>query len=290
MKRIFRIFITIIAIAITAFIVLVIKETSMFSFSISDRKLNRTLLDEGLSFSIDRLKSGSQTIRYVKVRGNKKRTIVIIHGAPGSLKDFKRYFTDKELLEEASIIAVDRPGYGGSDYGRTEPSVINQAIAIGEVLKEIDSEKVILAGHSYGGPVASAVTMLNPSKVDALMLKAPAIDPANEKKFWIAKLGAMGPIKQIISGALGVASEEKLAHVDALKEMLPMWEKINIPVTMIHGKKDKIVPVENIEFLKRMIPNQHLRVVTNDDMNHIMIWTDYELVKKEILHLINRID
>ena len=58
------------------------------------------------------------------------------------------------------------------------------------------------------------------------------------------------------------------------------------PVILVHGIADNIVPVENIDFLKRLLVNAPLEVSTPSEMNHIMIWTEYEWVRQLLLEQI----
>ena len=273
-KWIRRVFI-LIGILFLGFFIFTSVVTNMLTFSISNSKLNKTLQQGKAQFSINNIDANGQNIRYVKVDGNDSCTIVFIHGAPGSLKDYKTYLLDDNLLAKTSIVAIDRPGYGNSNYGKVEPSILKQAEAVSTVLKEIKTDKIIIAGHSYGGPVAAAVAMLHNDNIDGLLLKAPAIDPNNEKQFWFAGLGAIPPVKWISKG-LYVAAVEKKTHVKGLMEILPLWNQIKVPVTMVHGQKDMIVPSKNIDFIKTKIPEDQLKVVTNDSMDHIMIWSDYD--------------
>ncbi len=45
--------------------------------------------------------------------------VVLVHGTPGSSNGFMDYLADSLLPEKAQLIALDRPGFGDSDYGKT---------------------------------------------------------------------------------------------------------------------------------------------------------------------------
>lgn len=51
-----------------------------------------------------------------------------------------------------------------------------------------------------------------------------------------------------------VANDEKLAHVESLRNEVQNFEDINIPVQVIHGSADSIVPYENFAYMKEKIP------------------------------------
>jgi pimeloyl-ACP methyl ester carboxylesterase len=49
------------------------------------------------------------------------------------------------------MIAIDRPGFGYSDFGMLK---FNGAISNNRLLYQIDNKQpMILVGHSYGGPM-----------------------------------------------------------------------------------------------------------------------------------------
>ena len=155
------------------------------------------------------------------------------------------------------------------------------------VLMGIDSNTIVV-GHSYGGPVAAALAMYYPEKVNQLILLAPAIDPYNEKAFKFNRVLNSFLVRWILSPSIKVAMDEKLNHEEALMELMNDWDEIKCPVTIMHGKKDWIVPIENVAFLEEKLSNTTLEVITPEKMSHIMIWTDYEVVKELILKVKNK--
>jgi pimeloyl-ACP methyl ester carboxylesterase len=196
---------------------------------------------------------------------------------------------DQELAERFYMIAIDRPGYGYSSYGEPMTSIKEQAEAVVAAIPD----HAILVGHSYGGPVAAAVAMYFPEKVRELVLLAPAVDPEHEKQFWINQIFDRRIVKWTLSGALQVALEEKLFHIVSLEEILHDWDLVQAPVTVVHGKKDNIVPYENSPFLQRVLTGSQVQLFSPENMNHIMIWTKYDWVKELILSkakTIHRVD
>jgi len=82
-----------------------------------------------------------------------------------------------------------------------------------------------------------------------------------------------------------VALDEKLSHEASLQEMSEDWNLITCPVTVVHGKKDNIVPFENMAFLERVLSAEDLELYPIEDMNHIMIWSDFDWTKTLLLLL-----
>ncbi len=228
-------------------------------------------------------KTPERDVFYMAIGDIAKPLVFFVHGAPGSYDNFKKFLKDSTLMSSARLVSVDRPGYGKSGKKESESSIEKQAKILLEVLKENDKNKgVILVGHSYGGPIIARMAMEAPELVDALVLAAPAIDPENEKIFFVSKKFFWAIFKWITPRPLKVANDEKMAHVAELEKMLPLWKKITIPVTFIHGEKDGLVPFENVAFGKKMLTNADVDYVTKKKMGHLIPWRNPELISDAI--------
>ena len=78
--------------------------------------------------TFDTRKIDNKTIQFIKV-GERKNLplIVFVHGSPGALNAYEDYFSDVDFLKYADMISVDRPGFGYSDFGKSESSLMIQA-------------------------------------------------------------------------------------------------------------------------------------------------------------------
>ena len=236
-----------------------------------------------------------RNIYYMTIGDTSKPLVFFVHGAPGSYDNFMGFLQDSTLLQHARMLSVDRPGYGNSGKKVSEPSIEKQAKMLLEILKANDTGRgVILVGHSYGGPIIARMAMevadTEPNLIDALVLAAPAIDPDNEKIFFVSRKVPWAIVKWITPRFLKIANDEKMAHIDELKKMLPLWEKITIPVTYIHGEKDGLVPFENTAFAKRVLTNAPVDYITKEKMGHLIPWKNPELMKNAILKHLNQLD
>jgi pimeloyl-ACP methyl ester carboxylesterase len=103
------------------------------------------------------------------------RTILFCHAAPGS----GGFDPDPRETQarDITLLAVDRPGYGGSDpVGDGEwASVGAAADDLADVLRELGIDHVGVAGWSAGGRVALALAARHPDLVDrAAVVATPA--------------------------------------------------------------------------------------------------------------------
>jgi pimeloyl-ACP methyl ester carboxylesterase len=212
--------------------------------------------------------------------------IVFIHGAPGSLADYLKYFKDEELIQKVNLISVDRFGYGNSEFGKSEASIKIQGEAINSIIEnECNSKNIILVGHSYGGPIAIQMAMDFSARYKGIILLAPALDPDNEKEIKLAQLPMHQPIRWLTPPALRVAADEKNSHIEELRKILDNYNSIQLPVWHIHGTSDSLVPYENLEFSRRKISPDFLNVISLEKVDHFLPWSHYNLVVDKILKM-----
>lgn len=232
------------------------------------------------------VKYKGKDIHYVKFGDVNKQPVIFVHGSPGSWEGWVRFINDSELNKRFYMIAVDRPGFGKSSFGQSEPSIHNQAEALFAVIKNENLKNPILVGHSLGGPVIARMAMNHPHEISGLVFVAASVSPDLEETKWFQYPATWFGIKQIIPTELRVCNEEILALKDNLKEMLPLWSKITAKTIIIHGEKDDLVPVANKDFLlKHLSPDLIVDVVIEPDLNHFIPWKKPILIKQALLKL-----
>ena len=251
---------------------------------VSDAKIQEYFTKKSSQVAIKRYKVGKRTIRYIETGADTLPLVLFVHGAPGGLDAFQSYLVDSALVGKVHLVSVDRPGYGYSNYGKSVPSIKKQAELIQPILKTNKSGyPAILVGHSYGGPIIAQMAMDFPKQVGALVLAAPAIDPANEKIFFISYPTDWFLFRLFIPRGFKVANDEKLSHVMELEKMYDGWAKLRLPITYIHGKSDIVVPFANTAFAKKMLKNAQVTYVIDKKMNHFVPWSHPQYIRDAIL-------
>lgn len=99
------------------------------------------------------------------------RPVVFVHGGNGQLQDFALSPVFAPVAAEFHATAFDRPGLGYSEKpanGDMTPAV--QARLIREALEELQVERPLLVGQSWGGVVALAYALDNPESVSGVVL------------------------------------------------------------------------------------------------------------------------
>jgi pimeloyl-ACP methyl ester carboxylesterase len=145
-------------------------------------------------------------------------------------------------------------------------------------------KKIILIGHSLGGPMIARMAMDYPELIDNLIIVAGSITPnlePNEKWFRIPM--DFMPIRVLIPASFRASNHEILYLKPELEKMLPLWKNIRQPVIVIQGGKDMFVSPKNADFAEKMLVNaKSLKVVRIDTMNHFVPWSHPQLIKKAI--------
>jgi pimeloyl-ACP methyl ester carboxylesterase len=259
------------------------------SFRHSDKRLLKQFNSEGLKPEIKYLKSKRHAIRYLIMESDINFPyIVFIHGAPGSLSDYLGFFKDKRLQDQVNLISIDRPGYGYSEFGKSETSIAAQADAIQSVISATcKNDQVILIGHSYGGPVVVKICMDNPGVYRAAILLAPALDPKHEKEIMLSALPKLKVIRWLIPPALSVAADEKNSHIEELQKIEPGYRSIRTPVYHIHGDADSLVPYENLAYSISWIDEEYLEAISLIETDHFLPWSHHDYIVNMILDIIS---
>lgn len=230
--------------------------------------------------------STDRNIRVVATGFDKEQTILFIHGAPGSGNAFYRYLKNEELSAIADIITYDRPGYGYSGFGNAVTSVSRQSEVVAEIIKNYRLTNVLLAGHSYGGTIAAYAPVLS-DDIKATLLIAPALDPDLEQYYLAGNLSQWKLTRWLIPTAWNVSGDEKYTHADELNKHINDWQNVAVPVVMLQGDKDMLVPYENLAFAKQHFNPGYFTGKTIVDENHFTPWTKEKLVIDEIIKLMD---
>ena len=235
-------------------------------------------------FRIDSLKAKIRVLKITKATN--KLNVVFLHGSPSSLSSWTRYLKDSLLLSEANLWAIDRPGLGYSNFGKSMPSIDLQAKVINNILTEFHVENIVIVGTSYGGAVAARIATLN-KEVKAGILISSAMDPELERKFWGSRLTQWWITRWFVPTGYRVAGDEKTIHAKELKKLQKEWKNLTIPFVHIHGTKDDIVPYDNVQFSKEHIKN--IQIISIPDAGHEISHRRSELVIPVILEQIENI-
>ena len=206
--------------------------------------------------------------------------VIFVHGAPGNWQNFEQYLTDPALRENATLISIDRLGYGKSQKGKWETSLKIHAALLHEVMKLYpDSAPKIFVGHSFGGPVLARYGIDYPDETHQFIILAGSVDPALEVTKWYQTLAHW--FRFLVPSDWNVANQEILPLKGELEAMLPFWQNIKAKLLVIQGRDDKLVPHENARFIKQQIPDAEIIYLAGQ--GHFLPWERYEMIANIII-------
>ncbi len=269
------------------FVLFLITANSCMTMRKSDKAILKRFKKKGQTPKIYHDNYNGIPIRYIADKAFDKNlpTIIFVHGAPGSSDNYYDHLQDVDLQKKANLVAVDRLGYGYSNFGKAEVSIAKQAAMIEYIAKKYQQNKIMLVGWSYGGPIIGKMAIENPNYGHIIMI-APAVSPKDEKYFWLGNFAKWKATRWLSPKAFRVAEDEKLAHAAELKKMENDWHKIKTPITYYHGNNDGLVPYKNMAFMQSKVNDSLLKCVTIDKGTHFIIFKNYEMIKKEMLAIL----
>ena len=225
-------------------------------------------------------------IHYIATGSTANPTLFFVHGSPGSWNAYKEYLSDSLLLKKFRMIAIDRPGFGYSDFGEAQ-NLRKQAEIIAAFIKTIENKKpVILVGHSLGGPMVAKLAADHPIWYKQVVILAGSLDPkAENPEKWRTVIKAV-PLRYLIPGALRPSNDELWWLKKDLIQLEPELTKITAAVTIIHGTKDDLVPFKNVAFMKKQFVNAStIDTVIIEKANHFIPWSHYQLIRNVLLNI-----
>ncbi|MBL8824342.1 MAG: alpha/beta hydrolase [Planctomycetia bacterium] len=104
---------------------------------------------------------------YCEVTGKGETTLLFLHGWCGDHEYWKHQV--KEFAPQYQIVTIDQAGHGESGKNRTDWTIDSLAGDVEAVVKQLGLKRVILIGHSMGGPVSLAAAKRMPGKVVAVI-------------------------------------------------------------------------------------------------------------------------
>jgi 3-oxoadipate enol-lactonase len=214
-------------------------------------------------------------------RHGKGTPLVLLHGFP---LDHHLWDEVVPLLEDRfDVILPDLRGFGDSTTVDSPYSMDDYASDIAGLLDQIDIQKAAIVGHSMGGYVALAFARLYPERVSGLGLvssQLPADAPERKegryKSAADVSANGIGSVVETMTPkftsaeklqALARASMERqppAGYIGALKAMAERMDStallssLKVPVVVIHGDTDALIPIDRAREVKATLPEAHL--------------------------------
>lgn len=214
-------------------------------------------------------------------RRGKGTPLVLIHGYP---LDHSIWGDEVPLLEkDFDLILPDVRGFGESAAVETPYSMTDIAADLAAILDSIGIQKAAFAGHSMGGYAALAFAKAFPDRVSGLSLvSSQAMGDTPERKegrykttvdvnemgvgivaeAMTDKLSPDQRVRDVVRALIGKQSISGVAG--ALKAMAEREDltsflaSFKLPLVLIHGDADELIPVDRAREIKALVPAAHL--------------------------------
>lgn len=221
-------------------------------------------------------------IFYLETVGSEGIPVVFIHGNFASSTWFE---PSLEILPHRfKGYAIDLPSFGRSDR-LEEISIDNYANYVIDFILEMETDGVILVGHSLGGAVAQSVVIKRPDLIDRVVLVDPAppdglITPeevypylemykGNRELLKKALMGVMPTRKEddflerLVDDALLMDEKCFVENARALEkyDFSDELKKTEVPHLIIVGKLDQIVSEEMARRFEKLVKNIEVKVL-----------------------------
>ena len=231
--------------------------------------------------------AGGKRLRYLDLGTGDGPPIVFVHGFGADLNTWM--FNQPALAEKHRTIALDLPGHGGSTKALgTAIDASGLAADIAAALDALGIERAHLVGHSMGGAIALAFAAAHPERAASLTLIASAgLGPEINAAFidGFVKMERRRDAQEVlrllvhdpdmVSRAMveDVLRYKRLDGVaDALTAIAADWfpdgrqrmnfssklASLKVPVQIIWGREDHIIPVAHAEALAGSVPTHIL--------------------------------
>lgn len=279
---------------IFAVVLLVVTATLMvvalsWDMTASDSKIKEDFQQAGLHVSIGFYIWQEIPRRYIELPASDSASalLVFVHGAPGGCNAFSGMMKDDRLNRRFDMLSYDRPGYGPNDR-EAFADIQQQSEYLTELVRDRvkSNQKVILVSHSFGGPIAALSGMsLGGFDVRHVML-SPVISHLDEKLFWYSGMPLWPPFSWFSSAPWKAAAVEKLSHKDEIEKLASLWSQVETQTLHIHGSRDWLAPVANVEFCQSRFDARYYRSEIWPDASHFIPWTRIDDIVQRILSLI----
>ena len=213
-------------------------------------------------------------------RGGSGEPLLFLHGASGA--PVVMPFMEK-LAQRFDVLVPEHPGYGLSDEPEWLENIHDVAYFYLGFLKKLDLKNTLVVGSSMGGWIAMEMAVRDTSRIKSLVLVSPAgiaapgVRPADiflmppeevvKNLFFDQKL-AQARLAQPENVDISLKNRHttaRLAWEPRLHDpFLPKWlHRIDVPVKIIWGREDRIIPVGFVKEYQRLLPKAQVHILEN---------------------------
>lgn len=204
--------------------------------------------------------------------------VIFLHGWGSRAMVFKKIFE-----KCGNALAMDLPGFGGSEAPMLAWSLSDYASFINEFFKKMNIKNPIIAGHSFGGSIgikycakfsnikkliligsagirkktAKKFFLLIFSKFFGILWRLPIIRASKEsiKKYFYKVIDS----EDYLNAGMLADTYKKIINEDLKKDL----KKNHTSAVLIWGENDLDTPVQNAKLMHSLLKNSRLYIIPN---------------------------
>ncbi|MDB5230621.1 MAG: alpha/beta hydrolase superfamily, partial [Chitinophagaceae bacterium] len=97
-------------------------------------------------------------------------------------------------------------------------------------------------------------------------------------------------INWILPRAIISANREKMTHKNELRKMLPLWNKINVPVMYMQGENDALIKTSNAGFAREhLVKVPFLDIMIFKDEPHVILHSRRQVIRSKIFEMLEMV-
>lgn len=246
-------------------------------------------------------------VNTIDTGGPEKPALLYIHGLGGNWQNW--LLTIPPFMATHRVIAMDLPGFGASELPAEQISIQGYARVVDGLCDALGIDAATVVGNSMGGFIGAELALSLPTRVDRLVLvsaaglsienqaREPLLGAARllsaNARYFIERRDLVVRRPRLRRAALQtvIRYPEKLStpltwelltgvgkpgYVDALDALMSYsfrerLAEISMPVLIVWGRNDMLVPVEDAHRFEELIGDNARRVVFDDTGHAPMI-------------------
>lgn len=249
------------------------KFNSNFQLEILEEKNNET--------NNEKIKILDIEINFIKNTNSKDENVLFIHGFGGDLNNWM--FNQDDLANNFNTFAIDLPGHGMSTKKIVDSSLDGFANLISSFCEKNNLDKVNLVGHSLGGGISIKTAFKKKELIKSLTLISPIglgdeidsdyidnfissetrkeIKKEIEKLYFNSEIITRDMLNEIlkflridnVKDTLKIIKNEIIENNCQKNNLIEEINSLNIPVSVIWGEDDQIIPSKQSDVLSDKI-------------------------------------
>lgn len=235
--------------------------------------------------ALQHIQLSDRSLQYVEMPGAGGTPLLFIHGSPGNWQAWSAFLNHPALADFGPRLAVDRPGFGGSQAGGIVTDLRQQGKLLGQLLPQ--DQATILVGHSLGSPVAAWMAIDFPQSICGVISIAGSLAPALEGMRWYNEVATWKVFHPLIPKALIDSNHEMQGLQDELNLLNQAWTQLQRPMIALQGQQDELVNPATADYLETVIDASLLSVQRFPNEGHFLLWESPNLVTDAIIQLNN---